>query len=73
MTVNNMLQFCWCRFSDSIDDLRMMYEKLERKIAKKRKANQDSRDKLTVEPCRSVYAKAVCVVIAESSNVVITI
>uniref|UniRef100_A0A1J3I1T9 Structural maintenance of chromosomes protein 6 n=1 Tax=Noccaea caerulescens TaxID=107243 RepID=A0A1J3I1T9_NOCCA len=35
------------QFSDSIDDLRMMYEKLERKIAKKRKANQDSRDKLT--------------------------
>ncbi|VVB13603.1 unnamed protein product [Arabis nemorensis] len=34
------------QFSESIDDLRMMYEKLERKIAKKRKTNQDSREKL---------------------------
>lgn len=42
--------FVWCRFSESIDDLRMMYEKLERKIAKKRKLYQGYREKLMVEP-----------------------
>nr|AAD54769.1 SMC-like protein [Arabidopsis thaliana]AAD54770.1 SMC-like protein [Arabidopsis thaliana] len=34
------------QFSESIDDLRMMYESLERKIAKKRKSYQDHREKL---------------------------
>ncbi|KAF2553863.1 hypothetical protein F2Q68_00036886 [Brassica cretica] len=34
------------QFSESIDDLRMMYEKLERKIAKKRKLYQGYREKL---------------------------
>lgn len=51
VTVNHMLHFfVWCRFSESIDDLRMMYEKLERKIAKKRKLYQGYREKLMVEP-----------------------
>ncbi|KAL0738401.1 hypothetical protein Bca4012_014611 [Brassica carinata] len=34
------------QFSESIDDLRLMYEKLERKIAKKRKLYQGYREKL---------------------------
>lgn len=57
--------FGWCRFSESIDDLRLMYEKLERKIAKKRKLYQGYREKLMVESLADLFMlKLVCVVVA---------
>ena len=37
-----------CRYSESIDDLRMLYEKKERKISKKRKTYKAFREKLHV-------------------------
>lgn len=37
-----------CRYSESIDDLRMLYEKKERKISKKKKTYKAFREKLHV-------------------------
>lgn len=51
----------------------MMYESLERKIAKKRKSYQDHREKLMVEFADLFYVIGVCVVIAASFNVLITV
>lgn len=46
---NDFLSFCFlCRYSESIDDLRMLYEKKERKIIKRQQVYKALRLKLHV-------------------------